>query len=174
MTEKSSWDQANIRQKLGLVWKNRKKISPHIIKDYFYLPFFLLIIFWFNFKSFPLSSRLHSLFAYSKAKCQMMRWEFPIVFRSSDNYRTLTIGLRLHRTSDNPIAIGIEIYLIKLKKGVFLLLFIFFHEFFAVMTSFGIVFIMIQVGKFIIVPVTFGSASSGSIICTDPNPSIYS
>ncbi len=35
MTEKSSWDQANIRQKLGLVWKSRKKIS-HIIKDYFY------------------------------------------------------------------------------------------------------------------------------------------
>jgi hypothetical protein len=30
-------------QKLGLVWRNRKKISQ-IIKDYFYLPFFLLII----------------------------------------------------------------------------------------------------------------------------------
>ncbi len=34
MAEKSSWDQANIRQKLGLVWRNEKKIS-HIIKDYF-------------------------------------------------------------------------------------------------------------------------------------------
>ncbi len=43
--EKSSWDQAIIRQKLGLVWRNRKKISQ-IIKDYFYLPFFLLIILW--------------------------------------------------------------------------------------------------------------------------------
>jgi hypothetical protein len=47
MAEKSSWDQANIRQKLGLVWRNRKKISQ-IIKDYFNkyfnLPFFLLII----------------------------------------------------------------------------------------------------------------------------------
>jgi hypothetical protein len=43
MAEKSSWDQANIRQKLCLVWRNRKKISQ-IIKDYFYLPFFLLII----------------------------------------------------------------------------------------------------------------------------------
>ncbi len=43
MTEKSSWDQANIRQKLGLVLRNRKKISQ-ILKDYFYLPFFLLII----------------------------------------------------------------------------------------------------------------------------------
>jgi len=43
MAEKSSWDQANIRKKLGLVWRNRKKISQ-IIKDYFYLPFFLLII----------------------------------------------------------------------------------------------------------------------------------
>ncbi len=42
MAEKPSWDQAN-RQKLGLVWRNRKKISQ-IIKDYFYLPFFLLII----------------------------------------------------------------------------------------------------------------------------------
>jgi hypothetical protein len=34
---------ANRRQKLGLVWKNRKKISQ-IINDYLCLPFFLLII----------------------------------------------------------------------------------------------------------------------------------
>jgi hypothetical protein len=45
MAEKSSCDQANKRQKLGLVWRNRKKISQ-IIKDYFYLLFFLLIILW--------------------------------------------------------------------------------------------------------------------------------
>jgi hypothetical protein len=45
MAEKSNWDQANIQQKIGLVWRNRKKISQ-IIKDYFYLPFFLLIILW--------------------------------------------------------------------------------------------------------------------------------
>jgi hypothetical protein len=45
MAEKSSWEQANIRQKLGLVWRNRKKISQ-IIKGYFHLPFFLLIILW--------------------------------------------------------------------------------------------------------------------------------
>jgi hypothetical protein len=45
MAEKYSWEQANIRQKLGLVWRNRKKISQ-IIKAYFYLPFFLLIILW--------------------------------------------------------------------------------------------------------------------------------
>ncbi len=45
MTEKSTWDQANIRQKVGLVWRNGKKISQ-IIKDYFYLPFFLLFILW--------------------------------------------------------------------------------------------------------------------------------
>jgi hypothetical protein len=43
MAEKSRWDQANGRQKHGLVWRNRKKINQ-IIKDYFYLPFFLLII----------------------------------------------------------------------------------------------------------------------------------
>ncbi len=43
MAGKSSWDQANRRQKLGLVWRIRKKISQ-IIKDYFYLLFFLLII----------------------------------------------------------------------------------------------------------------------------------
>jgi hypothetical protein len=43
MAGKSSWDQANRRQKLGLVWRIRKKISQ-TIKDYFYLPFFLLII----------------------------------------------------------------------------------------------------------------------------------
>jgi hypothetical protein len=35
-------------RKLGLVWRNRKKISQ-IIKDYFYLPFFLLFILWVNF-----------------------------------------------------------------------------------------------------------------------------
>jgi hypothetical protein len=38
-------DQTNRQQKLGLVWRNRKKISQ-IIEDYFYLPFFLLIILW--------------------------------------------------------------------------------------------------------------------------------
>jgi hypothetical protein len=43
MAEKSSWHQANRRQKLGLVWRNRKKTSQ-IINDYLYLPFFLLII----------------------------------------------------------------------------------------------------------------------------------
>jgi hypothetical protein len=43
MAENSRWDQANRRQKPGLVWRNRKKVSQ-IIKDYFYLPFFLLII----------------------------------------------------------------------------------------------------------------------------------
>jgi hypothetical protein len=37
------WDQANRQQKLGLVWRNRKKISQ-IISAYLYLPFFLLII----------------------------------------------------------------------------------------------------------------------------------
>ncbi len=46
MAEKSSWDQENRRQKLSLVWRNRKKISQ-IIKDYFYFPFFLLIILCF-------------------------------------------------------------------------------------------------------------------------------
>jgi hypothetical protein len=30
---------------LGLVWRNRKKISQ-IINDYLYLPFFILIILW--------------------------------------------------------------------------------------------------------------------------------
>jgi hypothetical protein len=42
MAEKSRWDQANRRQKPGLVWRNREKIS-NIIQDYYYLPFFLLI-----------------------------------------------------------------------------------------------------------------------------------
>jgi len=45
MAEKSRWDQANRRKKPGLVWRNKKKIRQ-IIKDYFYLPFFLLIILW--------------------------------------------------------------------------------------------------------------------------------
>jgi hypothetical protein len=30
MAEKSRWGQANIQQKLGLVWRNRKKISKII------------------------------------------------------------------------------------------------------------------------------------------------
>jgi hypothetical protein len=34
MAEKSRWDQANRRQKAGLVWRRRKKNSQ-IIKDYF-------------------------------------------------------------------------------------------------------------------------------------------
>jgi hypothetical protein len=34
-----------VGKKLGLVWRNRKKISQ-IINDYLYLPFFLLIILW--------------------------------------------------------------------------------------------------------------------------------
>jgi len=38
----SSWDQANRGEELGLVRRNRKKISQ-IINDYLYLPFFLLI-----------------------------------------------------------------------------------------------------------------------------------
>jgi hypothetical protein len=45
MAEKAGWDQAKRRQKLGLIWRNKKKISQ-IIKDYFYLLFFHLIIFW--------------------------------------------------------------------------------------------------------------------------------
>jgi hypothetical protein len=48
MAVKSSWDQANRRQKLGLVWRIRKKISQ-IIKDYFYLLFYLLIILWVDY-----------------------------------------------------------------------------------------------------------------------------
>ncbi len=47
MVEQSRRDKANRRQKLGLVWRNRKKICQ-IIKAYFYLPFFLLIILWTN------------------------------------------------------------------------------------------------------------------------------
>ncbi len=43
VAEKCSWDQANRGEKIGLVWRNRKKISQ-IINDYLYLPFFLLII----------------------------------------------------------------------------------------------------------------------------------
>jgi hypothetical protein len=50
MAGKSSWDQANRQQKLGLVWRIRKKISQ-IIKDFFYIPFFLLIILWQGMRS---------------------------------------------------------------------------------------------------------------------------
>jgi hypothetical protein len=59
-------DQANRQQKLGLVWRNRKKISQ-IIEDYFYLPFFLLIILWGQVTSRPVSesvSQREKLHAY--------------------------------------------------------------------------------------------------------------
>jgi hypothetical protein len=42
VAEKSSWDHTNRWQKLGLVWRNRKKISQ-IINDYLYLPFFFFL-----------------------------------------------------------------------------------------------------------------------------------
>jgi hypothetical protein len=40
-----SCDEASRGEKLGMLWRNRKKISQ-IIKDHLYLPFFLLIILW--------------------------------------------------------------------------------------------------------------------------------
>jgi hypothetical protein len=36
IAEMSSWDQANRWEKLGLVWRNRKKMS-RIINDYLYI-----------------------------------------------------------------------------------------------------------------------------------------
>ncbi len=50
MAEKSSWD----RQKLGLIWRNRKKISQ-IINDYLCLPFFLFIILCFDLSTLNLN-----------------------------------------------------------------------------------------------------------------------
>ncbi len=47
MAEMSSWDQANRRQKRGLAWRIRTKISQ-IIKDYCCLLFFLLFILCFK------------------------------------------------------------------------------------------------------------------------------
>jgi hypothetical protein len=60
VAEKSSFDQANRGEKLGLVWRNRRKISQIIndYLDYLYLPFFLLIILWFTVTSQPLESKL--------------------------------------------------------------------------------------------------------------------
>jgi hypothetical protein len=43
----------NRRQKFGLVWINRKKISQMLINAYLYLPFFLLIILWKQGTSHP-------------------------------------------------------------------------------------------------------------------------
>jgi hypothetical protein len=55
VAKKSSWDQANRGEKHGLIWRNRKKISQ-IIKDFFYLPFFLLIILWYTLYSTNVSN----------------------------------------------------------------------------------------------------------------------
>jgi hypothetical protein len=65
----SSWDQANRGEKLGLIWRNRKKICQ-IINDYLYFLFFLLIILCFyiatNFLSLSLFKNLfEQLFLYS-------------------------------------------------------------------------------------------------------------
>ncbi len=56
MAEKYNWDQANIRQKLGLVWINIKKISQ-IIKDQFYLPLNYFIAWGFLSWTSPLGVR---------------------------------------------------------------------------------------------------------------------
>jgi hypothetical protein len=53
----SIWDQANKREKLGLVWRNGKKIS-HLINDYLYLAFFLLIILLFIHIGLPCAATL--------------------------------------------------------------------------------------------------------------------
>ena len=45
IAEMPSWDQANRGKKLGLIWRNKRKISQ-TINDYLFLPFFLLIILW--------------------------------------------------------------------------------------------------------------------------------
>jgi hypothetical protein len=44
MAKNPALGPANRRRKLGLAWRNRKKVSQ-IINAYLYLPFFLLIIF---------------------------------------------------------------------------------------------------------------------------------
>jgi hypothetical protein len=80
MAELSRREQANRQQKLGLVWRNRKKISQ-IIKDYFCLPFFLLIILWGRYnryyvKSYNLKAmaRAAKKFLQNFFKCQ--KWRF--------------------------------------------------------------------------------------------------
>jgi hypothetical protein len=45
VAEKASWDLANGRQKLGLVWENRMQISQ-INNDCLFLLFSLLFILW--------------------------------------------------------------------------------------------------------------------------------
>jgi hypothetical protein len=47
----SNRDQANRGEKLGLVWRNRKKISQ-IIKDYLNLPFFPVLGIRIRFRMF--------------------------------------------------------------------------------------------------------------------------
>jgi hypothetical protein len=54
-----STDQENIREKLGLVWRTRRKISQIII-DHLYSSFFHLIILWF-YLSDGMGRKTHSL-----------------------------------------------------------------------------------------------------------------
>ncbi len=54
VAEKATWDPANGRQKLGLVWENRMQISQ-INNDCFFLLFSLLFILWPQHKFTPFS-----------------------------------------------------------------------------------------------------------------------
>jgi hypothetical protein len=70
--EKSTWDQANRWQKLGLVWRNRKKISQ-IINDYLYIPFCLLITYFLGCSD---DGRLYSLVIYSTSSSSSSSWNY--------------------------------------------------------------------------------------------------
>jgi hypothetical protein len=105
MAEKSSWDQANIQQKLGLVWSNRKKISQ-IIKNYFYLLFFLLIILWFHTTTLVLcktgvgvfeSSRVSARSQLSPLKGHGNEADFLGFLQKSVRHRFLTLNFELFR-----------------------------------------------------------------------------
>jgi hypothetical protein len=98
MAGKSSWDQANRPQKLGLVWRIRKKISQ-IIKDYFYLPFFLLIILCSP--PFPPSR---------PGFCHLSQVEKLTVFFSFQTLRTVC--------SQETKEIGIQKSYMSLKEGI--------------------------------------------------------
>ncbi len=73
--------QGNRWQKLGLVWRNRKKISQ-IIKDYFYLPFFLLIILCWQFSK-SAGRRGKSAGKGAIARKTKARWPYCLLSKSS-------------------------------------------------------------------------------------------
>jgi hypothetical protein len=83
-----------------LVWRNRKKISQ-IIKDYFHLPFFLLIILWANYRSKKIGENLSPVNRLRKKGDGWLSWQNAYLSRKAiwvgsnpDRHQSKILNLR--------------------------------------------------------------------------------